>query len=438
MCFMLMMLMLVVGSMQRCTHPQAENGEHLTEGCVQRTCKSNIWRSSVVSNKCCFNREVYSINTTISSSMSEDGCAKVALDCVEETPGLVKAMLSVKNYCEDYATENQLEEIKEMLLEQMEEGSVCRQGKDVEAKYDKEEDNILLVGPDNNSDGKSEVLSLPDLIPLDCNVPVFPGGEYYGYVGRSTSDGVLMCGGKTSTGYTSSCYLLTSSGYQEMPGLIHKRQRAASVMTPSGLWVIGGYDGDQYLDTTEIWNNNQSRPHVRLPMAIYSHCLLSLNKTHSLLTGGTAGFFDSSAAFIYSEGNGFTRIEDMKTPRDDHGCSVINDSTVIVAGGYVRSVYSSSVEERSTEYLDLVSLTWSDGPELPKDVYHVLEARILGPEELGPDIGGHLLIGDNKIYKLEEGLAQTRGWTEVTETKYDMDFRQAFVVNQNMFCENQL
>ena len=94
---------------------------------------------------------------------------------------------------------------------------------------------VLLIGPGEYSDGKSEVLSLPDLTPLDCNIPVFPGGYYNSYVGRSTSDGVLMCGGRTDGGYTSSCYLLTSSGYQDMPGLINKRIGAASVVTPLGL-----------------------------------------------------------------------------------------------------------------------------------------------------------------------------------------------------------
>merc|ERR1719348_2198864 len=71
---------------------------------------------------CCYEGETYTINSTISSSMSEDGCVKAALDCVEETPGNAKMVLSVENYCEDYATKDQLEEIKEMLIEQ---GSLC-------------------------------------------------------------------------------------------------------------------------------------------------------------------------------------------------------------------------------------------------------------------------------------------------------------------------
>jgi len=367
--------------------------------------------------------------------MSEDGCAKAAIDCVEETPGNAKMVLSVKNYCEDYATKDQLEEIKGMML--------CQE-KIVESKDEKEAmSKVLLIGPGGN--GKSEVLSLPDLTPLDCNIPVFPSGRYYGYVGRSTSDGVLMCGGytyNTDNDITSSCYLLTSSGYQDMPGLIHKRKYAASVVTPLGLWVTGGADGDQILDTTEIWSNNQSRPHVKLPERLSNHCLTSLNETHVLLTGGETESGISSAAFIYNEEEGFTRIEDMKTRRSDHGCSVINDSTVIVAGGqtYDHSFLSS------TEYLDLISLTWSTGPELPEDAPRaVWPAQILGPEILGPEIGGHLLIEEFNIFKMEqEGLTQTRHWTHsidhssLTGQSKELNgprlWAGTFVVDQNMFC----
>jgi len=421
---MFLMLMLVVDSMQRCTNPKAENGDHITEGCLKRICKSSIWRSSLVSNKCCYNREVFSVNTTIYSSMSEDGCAKAALDCVEETPGTAKTVLSVKNYCEDYATKDQLEEIKKMLLEQKKEGSGCRLGENVETKYDKEEHKILFIGPDGGYNGKSIVLGLPDLTPLDCNIPVFPGGDYYKYVGRSTSDGVLMCGGMTNSGPTSSCYLLTSSGYKTMPGLKNRRIRAASVVTPSGLWVTGGTDDrGQYFDTTEIWSNNQSRQHVRLPEKVYAHCLTTLNRTHALLTGGYREFGSSSAAYIFSDTTGFTRIEDMKTARKYHGCPVINESTVLVAGGQGIS---------STEYLDFTSLTWSPGPELPKSVNL---AQILGPEVLGPEIGGHLIKGTGKIFKLEEeGPSQARGWAKVWGMINTGSLGQAFVVNKKLFC----
>jgi len=431
-----MLLMLVVNSMQRCSHPQAEEGHQVREGCLLRICKSNTWRSSLVFNKCCYDKEAYAINTTISSNMSKDGCVKAALNCVEETSGIAKTVLSVKNYCEDYATKDQLEEIKEILVEQIEAGSGCQgmEAKGMEANDDKEEHKVLLIGPGGNSNGKSEVLSLPDLTPLDCNVPLSIqkdsryGGDYHRYVGRSTSTGVITCGGEINYDEISSCYLLTSSGYQEMPGLINKRTYAASVVTPLGLWVTGGYYYGQVHDTTEIWSNNGSQPHVRLPEAMAGHCLTSLNKTHALLTGGGYPSERSFAAFIYNEEEGFTRIEDMKTARWFHGCTVINDSTALVAGGS-----SDHGPLSSTEYLDLTSLTWSPGPELPEEVTH---AQMLGPEELGPEMGGHLLIGGYDLFKLvEEGLEQKRHWTYIEKPYWGRGAHGgAFVVNKNLFC----
>merc|ERR1712142_1193741 len=150
------------------------------------------------------------------------------------------------------------------------------------------------------------------------------------------------------------------------------------------------------------------------------HCLTSLNDTHVLLTGGRIGYGPSSASFIYNEEEGFTRIEDMKTRRQDHGCSVINDSTVIVAGGI-----TDDGPKSSTEYLDLPSLTWSPGPELPQAVW---PAQMLGPEEMGPEIGGHLLIEERNIFKLEEeGLTQRRHWTQSIELNSSRFWARAFV-----------
>ena len=89
-----------------------------------------------MSDMCCYEKEAYPVNTTISSSMSEDGCAKAAIVCVEETPGNAKMALNVNNYCEEYATKDQLEEIKD-ILKQNEAGSECR-GKKVQV-IDKKE-----------------------------------------------------------------------------------------------------------------------------------------------------------------------------------------------------------------------------------------------------------------------------------------------------------
>jgi len=128
--FILLVLvyMVIVDCVERCSHPQAEDGHQISEGCLLRTCKAGVWRTSLAGNLCCYERTAYTINTTISSSMSKDGCVKADIDCVEEIPGQAKMILSMKNYCEEFATQEQIEEIKELLERQREAGVGCKGG----------------------------------------------------------------------------------------------------------------------------------------------------------------------------------------------------------------------------------------------------------------------------------------------------------------------
>jgi len=389
---LLVLLLLVEDTLQRCSYPQAEEGHDVTEGCLQRICKSGFWRSYLVYNMCCYEGQAYAINTTISSTISEDGCAKASVDCVEEMPGNARMVLSMKNYCEDYATEQQLEEIKEMLLEHKEAGSGSGCQEDNENSKDEREDTkVLWAGPGRESGGKSEVLSLPDLTPLDCNLQAFPKGDYEGYTVRYTSEGIHMCGGMASDYLaSSSCYLLTTTGYQNMPGLLYKRFRPASVETTLGWWVTGGHG----IATTELWSNNQWQEHVRLPEPWYGHCMIKINESHILITGGhTESNEESKSAFLYSEETGFTRLEDMKKKRSYHGCSLINDNVVFVAGGY----------EEDTEYLNLTTLNWTAGPNLN------IRLGYLGLSSA--DMIGSLLISAEHTFKLETlGLSDVQQW----------------------------
>jgi len=141
---LLLVSLLVVDSSQRCTNPQGENGDKETEGCLQRICKAGVWRTSLANTICCYERTAYTMNTTISSRMSEDGCVKAAIDCVEETPGIAKTILRVENFCKNYATKEQMEEIKKILVSQIEgKGPGCQgeiEGYEDEAEKEEEEE----------------------------------------------------------------------------------------------------------------------------------------------------------------------------------------------------------------------------------------------------------------------------------------------------------
>ena len=120
----------------------------MTEGCLQRICKAGVWRTSLANNICCYERTAYTINTTISSSMSSDGCVRAAIDCVEETPGIAKTIFRMENFCKKYATKEQVEEIKNLLVNQIAGPGPGCQG-DIEGRKDKaeeeEEEGILFV-----------------------------------------------------------------------------------------------------------------------------------------------------------------------------------------------------------------------------------------------------------------------------------------------------
>ena len=121
--------------------------------------------------------------------------------------------------------------------------------------------------------------------------------------------------------------------------------------------------------------------------------MVRVNQSHILITGG-----ERATSYLYSEDTGFTRIADMRTPnRRNHGCSLIKDNVVIIAGGWYAGL--------RTEYLDLTTLTWSEGPETPTLVFMA-------------QMVGSYLIGHDKIYKLEDpGLPSEGQWVEVRKMK---------------------
>ena len=123
--------------------------------------------------------------------------------------------------------------------------------------------------------------------------------------------------------------------------------------------------------------------------------MVRVNQSHTLITGG-----ERASSYLYSEDTGFVRIEDMRIPnRRYHGCSLIKDNVVMVAGGW----YAGTM----TEYLDLTTLSWHTGPDTPTLVFIA-------------QMTGDLLIGDGKIYRLEELELSTEGqwqWIEIRNVR---------------------
>ena len=80
---------------------KANDGESLTEGCLKRTCKNGVWRTSLSQDSCCFNGKVFSPGSTITTTTFS------VVRCVVKD-GMVKTVVEDKPSCNKYATAEQV------------------------------------------------------------------------------------------------------------------------------------------------------------------------------------------------------------------------------------------------------------------------------------------------------------------------------------------
>merc|ERR1712106_547111 len=134
-----------------CRHPKGYDGESYTEGCMKNTCKASVWRTSMDGSLCCYDRKPYQKNTTITSTVTEEGCVKATIACGEDGD---KAMMIVhtENYCEDHSTVEQVEEIKRLLIEHMDQQGCGKDSKtNATEDFSKEESPLIFLGPGEES-----------------------------------------------------------------------------------------------------------------------------------------------------------------------------------------------------------------------------------------------------------------------------------------------
>ena len=58
-----------------------------------------------------------------------------------------------------------------------------------------------------------------------------------------------------------------------------KRSGAATSITTQGMLVTGGYNGDDWLSTTEYFDGEQWVAGPEMPVGIYSHCQVTVEET---------------------------------------------------------------------------------------------------------------------------------------------------------------
>ena len=163
---------------------------------------------------------------------------------------------------------------------------------------------------------------------LHCNLPKFPGRPKYVGVVNNT---ILSC-----TSYE--CWYLTNGHFKKGPTLNTGRKDAGAITINNTLWLTGGYK-DLYNNpesTTELVGLESTVKFVNLPQPLEAHCMIKVNDSMVMLTGGVDenGYINASQStylFDFST-NQWTHGPKLNNKWYRHGCSTfdLNNSQILV------------------------------------------------------------------------------------------------------------
>ena len=200
--------------------------------------------------------------------------------------------------------------------------------------------------------------------------------ELYAATGGLLGNTPLICGGKLPgiqlhglTQPVDECYSLNGDKSTFVTKMLVKRSSAASiVINETILWVTGGSGGyyNGFLASSEYIRLSGSSPGPDLPMTLYSHAMIAINTTHSMVIGGRNSNWDSiDLTFYFDHGNQqWINGPRLLQARYDHAVGIVNDEVtmtnlVIVTGGSQYSNGFSPYNIDSTEIM--VDSQWSLG-----------------------------------------------------------------------------
>jgi len=207
----------------------------------------------------------------------------------------------------------------------------------------------------------------------NCELPAYPGSSHYpAAVNYMESIGaVVACGGETLAD-SPKCFAYDGSSWTSLPDSTQQHcYHSSNLIVDQGWWVAGWLQTDgggcRSEWTSEVFNGEewfQGPPHPTGQAPVYSEdfCLVQLNSTHSLYTGGY-GTITASWLYDWTEGV-WTQSGDLNEGRRDHGCAVLDGQGVIVAGGYK----DDNDDVYSVELYDPETGTWTLQPGLPQEI----------------------------------------------------------------------
>lgn len=150
--------------------------------------------------------------------------------------------------------------------------------------------------------------------------------------------------------------------------------------------------------------------------------MVKINTTHALLAGGYDEHVQgavTSAAYIFSNDQGFVRVGDMTQPRNHAACGLHGTSYVIMAGGQ-----GSRNAQLTSEYFSLDDMRWHQGPAIGKDIGKdpgVSAGKIVSTEN------ETFLFGQFQLFQLDTDADEWK-WVVVRELLNYRKFYDAFLM----------
>ena len=227
---------------------------------------------------------------------------------------------------------------------------------------------------------KTEILDLKNP-KFQCSGPDFPVGMCGG--GGGIVKGVpLICGGLTlienAWRIFDHCYKLTHGKWQKIRSLKNPIYALGSghVVIRDKLLMNGGVTSKtglfkdwEFTYASNLIGLNSNERLADLPFNLTGHCNILINDTTLLITGGYGGFdhvYSNETHFYNIENQSWTKGPYLNQARTYHGCMktfVGNKTILLVTGGIIKHNQEDLVYTNSIEYLDLHSnnLTWKSG-----------------------------------------------------------------------------
>ena len=196
----------------------------------------------------------------------------------------------------------------------------------------------------------------------------------------------IICGGSDGIAISRcECESYEKGSWIEIASLTFCRWAAASALVnlPSGeevMLVTGGADftdnGYNLTSSVEWYDGQQWQYGAYMPITVYLHCMVKLNKTHVLAIGGYSGANVVDITYYYDAYlNQWSPGPALNTGRFYHSCAVLEwiDSSsglverfAVVAGGF-------GPDYLSVLTVELLSLSnynpvWMYGPSLPCEI----------------------------------------------------------------------